>query len=127
MLERTKADNNLLEQRFEKLRKDYDSQLIQSDQLAGENKQRTQELRKKEESVQQLKQEVMRGNKVRDGIQRKLRSVEEQKADIESSRESLKQQINSLERGIKNYCVYFHVSIEFYLHVFTQNWRCRRG
>lgn len=95
------ADNSLLEQRFEKLRKDYENQLVQSDQLAGENKQRSMELRKKEEAVQQLKQEVTRGNKLRDGLQRRLRSTEEQKADIESSRESLKQQINSLERGRK--------------------------
>lgn len=100
MHERTLADNSLLEQRFAKLRVDYDNQLVQSDQLAGENKQRTLELRKKEEAVQQLKQEVMRGNKLRDGLQKRLRSVEEQKADVESSRESLKQQINSLERGI---------------------------
>ena len=36
---------------------------------------------------------------LRDGVQHKLRSVEEQKAEVESKRESLKQQMASLERG----------------------------
>ena len=94
------GDNSLLEQRLNKLRADYENQLMQSDQLAGENSQRTQELRKKEEEVQRLKQEVVRGNKLRDGLTKRLRSVEEQKADVESNRESLKQQIGSLERGV---------------------------
>ena len=46
-----------------------------------------------------LKQEILRINKIREGVQRKLRVVEEQKADIESKKESLKQQMTSLERG----------------------------
>lgn len=99
MHERTVADNSLLEQRFTKLKADYENQLLQSDQLAGENSQRTMELRKKEEEVQRLKQEIVRGSKVRDGLQKRLRSVEEQKTDVENNRERLKQQINSLERG----------------------------
>ena len=100
MHERALGDNNLLEQRFNKLKTDYENQLMQSDELAGENSKRSMELKRKEEEVQRLKQEIARGNKVRDGLQKRLRLVEEQKADVESNRESLKQQISSLERGV---------------------------
>lgn len=99
MHERTVTDNGLLEQRFHKLKTDYENQLIQSDQLAGENTQRNLELKKKEDDVQRLKQEIAQGTKVRDGLQKRLRLVEEQKAEVESNRERLKQQISSLERG----------------------------
>lgn len=104
MHERTVADNGLLEQRFSKLKTDYENQLIQSDQLAGENTQRSLELKKREEDVQRLKQEITRGTKLRDGLQKRLRSVEEQKAEVESNRERLKQQISSLERGVVIVC-----------------------
>lgn len=46
-----------------------------------------------------LKQEIIRVNKLREGLQRKLRGVEEQKADAESKRDALKQQMTSVERG----------------------------
>ena len=108
MHERALGDNSLLEQRFSKLKTDYENQLMQSDELAGENSKRSMELRRKEEEVQRLKQELTRGNKVRDGLQKRLRSVEEQKADVESNRESLKQQISSLERGA-GICMYMYV------------------
>ena len=47
-----------------------------------------------------LKQEITRGTKVRDGLQKRLCSVEEQKAEVESNRERLKQQISSLKEVI---------------------------
>ena len=116
MHERALGDNSLLEQRFSKLKTDYENQLMQSDELAGENSKRSMELRRKEEEVQRLKQELTRGNKVRDGLQKRLRSVEEQKADVESNRESLKQQISSLERGTGICTMYVH---ECVLHLCT--------
>ena len=106
MHERTLADNNLLEQRFTKLKMDYESQLTQSDQLAGQNTQMEMMLRKKDEEVNALKQEVVRGNKTKDGLQRKLRAVEAEKAEVENKRESLKMQINSLDRGLT---LYIHI------------------
>lgn len=108
MHERTVADNGLLEQRFSKLKTDYENQLIQSDQLAGENTQRSLELRKREEDVQRLKQEITKVTKMRDGLQKRLRSVEEQKAEVESNRERLKQQISSLERGVVYNSMYIY-------------------
>ena len=53
----------------------------------------------KEDEVNNLKQETQRLNKLRETIQRKLRTVEDSKADTEQSREILKSQITALERG----------------------------
>jgi hypothetical protein len=53
----------------------------------------------KEDDVGALKTETQRLNKMRETIQRKLRSVEDQKADTEQQRETLRGQINALERG----------------------------
>lgn len=52
-----------------------------------------------DEDIINLKQEVTRINKLREGLQRRLRNVEEQKADTESKRDALKQQMTSVERG----------------------------
>ena len=46
-----------------------------------------------------MKTETQRQNKMRETIQRKLRSVEDGKSDIEQQRETLKGQITGLERG----------------------------
>ena len=75
------------------------SLLPSSDQLAGENSEKNAELKLKEDEVAGLKGEISRLAKLREGVARKLRTVEEQKAEVESVRDSLKQQIASLERG----------------------------
>ena len=74
-------------------------QVDQSVELAERNRVMEKELLRKEDEVGRLKQEVVRWNKVKDGLNRKLRAAEEMKAELESKRESLKQQIGSLERG----------------------------
>lgn len=53
----------------------------------------------KEEEVSNLKQEIARIGKIRENLQRRLRNVEENKAEVERSRDTLKQSITSLERG----------------------------
>ena len=95
--ERVVKDNETLNQRLTKAQQDYENQLMQSDQLAGENSQKSAQL--KEEEILSLKLENGRVNKLRDGVQQRLRATEDQKADVESNRESLKQQIASLEKG----------------------------
>ena len=56
-------------------------------------------LQQKEEEVNNLKNETQKLNKLREGIQRKLRNVEEQKLDIDQQKETLKSQIIGLERS----------------------------
>ncbi|GFN90460.1 cilia- and flagella-associated protein 58-like, partial [Plakobranchus ocellatus] len=57
--------------------------------------------KQREEEVNNLKTETQRQNKMRETIQRKLRSVEDSKADIEQQRETLKGQITGLERELE--------------------------
>lgn len=49
-----------------------------------------------------MKSETQRLNKTRETIQRKLRQVEDNKAELEFQRETYKGQILGLERGKKN-------------------------
>lgn len=98
--ERCVKENDILNQRLNKAQHDYENQLMQSDQLAGENSQKNAELKLKEDEIGNLKSDISRINKVREGLNRKLRLMEDQKNDVESSRESLRQHIASLERGM---------------------------
>ena len=99
MHERAVQDNTLNQQRIEQLDSKNKEQLGLTMELLEKNTQMDMELRKRGEEVQRLKQEMVRGNKVRDGLQKRLKAAEEQKAELEGTRESLKQQISSLERG----------------------------
>lgn len=58
----------------------------------------------KEDEVSNLKQELARIGKIRENLQRRLRNVEESKAEVERSRDTLKQTITSLERGLNFTC-----------------------
>lgn len=57
----------------------------------------------KEDEINQLKQDTLRLTKMRETIQRKLRTVEDQKGDTEQQKETLKSQIIALERGNKTW------------------------
>lgn len=99
--ERTIKDAELLNSRLNKLSAEYESQLVNADILAQENQSRAAELKQREEEVNNLKAETQRQNKMRETIQRKLRSVEDGKSDIEQQRETLKGQITGLERELE--------------------------
>jgi len=49
--------------------------------------------------MNQLKAETQRLNKLRDGIQRKLRDVDNHKLEVEQQRETLRNQVLAMERG----------------------------
>ncbi|XP_064383730.1 cilia- and flagella-associated protein 58-like [Halichondria panicea] len=99
--ERTVKDNDILNQRLTKAQQDYENQLMQSDQLAGENSQKHAELKIKEEEVTGLKGEITRLSRLREKVARNLRSMEEQKMEVEGHREKLKQEIASMEREME--------------------------
>ena len=82
-----------------KKKEEYEQQMLRNEELAGQNVQQLSELNKREEDIGRLKQEIARVNRLRDGLQRKLRGVEEQKAEMEAQRDATKQQIASLEKG----------------------------
>lgn len=53
----------------------------------------------REEEVNQMRQEISKQTKMREVIQKRLHQMEEQKADVDVQRETLKAQIPGLERG----------------------------
>jgi flagellar biosynthesis chaperone FliJ len=56
-------------------------------------------LQQKDDEINQLKKETTRLNKVRETIQRRLRQIEDLKAEVEQQKETLKSQNLALERG----------------------------
>ncbi|XP_041476507.1 cilia- and flagella-associated protein 58-like [Lytechinus variegatus] len=100
LYERTQKDTDILNARFTKLQQDYETQLLNCDGLAQENQHRVNELKAKEDEIGNLKGDTTRLTKMRETIQRKLRNVEEQKAETEQAKETLKSQIVALEREI---------------------------
>jgi flagellar biosynthesis chaperone FliJ len=55
-------------------------------------------LQQKDDEINQLKKETTRLNKVRETIQRRLRQIEDLKAEVEQQKETLKSQNLALER-----------------------------
>ncbi|XP_071828537.1 cilia- and flagella-associated protein 58-like [Apostichopus japonicus] len=102
LFERTQRDTDILNTRLTKLQQDYDQQLVNCDSLAQENQQKFNDLKSKEDEINQLKQDTLRLTKMRETIQRKLRTVEDQKGDTEQQKETLKSQIIALEREIES-------------------------
>lgn len=101
MNERTVKEFDILNARFQKTQQDFENQLLICDHLAGENQQKVADLKSREDDVSSLKSEVQRLNKLREGIQRKLRSVDDQKVEVEQQKETLKNQISGLERELE--------------------------
>lgn len=100
--ERAAKDTELLNNRLLKLQQDYDTQLSAAEQLAQENNQKAIELKLKEDEVNNLKQDSIRLTRQREAIQRKLRTIEEQKIDTEHQKETLKNQISALDKELES-------------------------
>ncbi|XP_047127925.1 cilia- and flagella-associated protein 58 [Hydra vulgaris] len=99
--ERVIKDTELLNNRLLKLQQDFDAQLSGSELLMQENNQKAIELRAKEEEVNALKQDSLRLTRQREAIQRKLRTVEDLKIETDFHKETLKNQINALEKELE--------------------------
>jgi len=100
--ERALKDADVLNTRFQKMQHDYESQLLNNDALANDNAQKVHELKLREEEINLLKTDSSKLNKMKDNVQKKLRSIEDQKITIESDKELLRNQTINLEREIEN-------------------------
>lgn len=99
--EKATKDNDLLNTRLTKVQQDFESQLLNCDQLAAENGQKMLELKAKEDEINIMKQDSIRLTKMRETIQRKLRTTEDQKMEVEQQKEILKSQISGLEKELE--------------------------
>ncbi|XP_068709686.1 cilia- and flagella-associated protein 58-like [Montipora foliosa] len=100
--EKAMKDTDLLNARLTKVQQDFDQQLLNCDQLATENTQKAAELKAKEDEINGLKQDTVRLTKMREAIQRKLRTIEDQKMEVEQQKETLKGQIAGLEKELES-------------------------
>ncbi|KAG7516460.1 hypothetical protein JOB18_031669 [Solea senegalensis] len=94
-LEQTQVKNTKLQQECEQL-----SSL--KEHLSLENQQRANELKVRDEEVTQMRQEIAKQTKMREAIQKKLHHMEDQKADVDVQRETLKAQIVGLEKDLES-------------------------
>lgn len=101
LIEKATKDNDLLNTRLTKVQQDFESQLLNCDQLAAENGQKMLELKSKEDEINNMKQDSIRLTKMRETIQRKLRTTEDQKVEVEQQKEILKSQIGGLEKELE--------------------------
>ncbi|KAM6443368.1 cilia- and flagella-associated protein 58 [Liasis olivaceus] len=84
-----------------KLQLENEQHSLAIEQLMQENQQKTTELRTREDEVSQMRQEIGKLTKMREVMQRKLRVVEENKTQAECERDTLKNQINGLEKELE--------------------------
>lgn len=101
LVEKSTKDNDLLNTRLTKVQQDFESQLLNCDQLATENGQKMLELRSKEDEINNMKQDTVRLTKMRETIQRRLRTTEDQKMEVEQQKEILRSQIGGLEKELE--------------------------
>ncbi|XP_047199497.1 cilia- and flagella-associated protein 58 isoform X1 [Hippoglossus stenolepis] len=94
-LEQVQLRNTKLQQECEKL-----SSL--KDHLSLANLQNANELKMREEEVTQMRQAIAKQTKMREAIQKNLNQMEDQKADVEVQRETLRAQIAGLEKDLES-------------------------
>ncbi|XP_044226568.1 fasciculation and elongation protein zeta-1 isoform X2 [Thunnus albacares] len=94
-LEQMQVKNTKLQQECEQLSS-------VKEHLSLENQQNTNELKMREEEVNQMRQEISKQTKMREAIQKKFHQMEDQKADVDVQKETLKAQIVGLEKDLES-------------------------
>lgn len=101
ILERTLKDSDVLNTRFTKLQHEFETQVMNNDALANENARKVHELKAREDEVGTLKQDTTKLNRIKDNVQKRLKQLEDQKADIETEKELLRSTIQTLEKELE--------------------------
>ncbi|XP_069395852.1 cilia- and flagella-associated protein 58 isoform X2 [Paralichthys olivaceus] len=94
-LEQAQVKNTKLQQECEQLSS-------VKEHLSLENQQSANELKMREEEVSQMRQEIAKQTKMREAIQKKFHQMEDQKADVDVQRETLRAQIAGLEKDLES-------------------------
>uniref|UniRef100_A0A8C4GHZ6 Cilia- and flagella-associated protein 58 central coiled coil domain-containing protein n=1 Tax=Dicentrarchus labrax TaxID=13489 RepID=A0A8C4GHZ6_DICLA len=94
-LEQMQVKNTKLQQECEQLSS-------VKERLSLENQQGANELKMREEEVNQMRQEIAKQTKMRETIQKRFHQMEEQKADVDVQKETLKAQIAGLEKDLES-------------------------
>ncbi|XP_039537748.1 cilia- and flagella-associated protein 58 [Pimephales promelas] len=99
--EKTSKEMEQLQHRNTKLQQDNEQNSISLEQLSLQIQQQASDLKIKEEIATQLKQEISKLTKLREGVQRRLQLTQEQKVEVENQRETLRNQIIGLKREME--------------------------
>ena len=100
-LERTLKDSDVLNARFTKLQHDFETQVLNNDTLANENALKVHELKSREDEVNQLKADTSKLNRLKENVQKKIKQLEDQKAETENEKELLRSTILNLEKELE--------------------------
>ena len=108
MLRESKTQNdkltrefNQLNERLGKAQRDHDEQVHINVQLNAVNAERQLEIKVKEEEINSVRTETAKLAKLRESALGKIKVVERAKSDVETQRESLKNEIGNLERALE--------------------------
>ncbi|XP_074528557.1 cilia- and flagella-associated protein 58 [Halichoeres trimaculatus] len=100
--ERTTKDLEQTQMKNSKLQQESEQLSSVKDHLSLENQQITNELKLREEEVNHMRQELAKQSKMREVIQKKFHLMEDQKAEVDVQRETLKAQIAGLEKDLES-------------------------
>ncbi|KFO32350.1 Coiled-coil domain-containing protein 147 [Fukomys damarensis] len=99
--ERAAKELEQFQMRNSKLQQENEQHSLVCEQLSQENQQKALELKAKEEEIHQMRLDIGKLNKIREQIHKKLHQIEDQKAETEQHKETLKNQILGLEREVE--------------------------
>ncbi|XP_067350961.1 cilia- and flagella-associated protein 58 isoform X2 [Channa argus] len=102
LIERSNKELEQMQVKNAKLQQECGQLSLAKDHLSLENHQIENELRLREEEVSQMRQEVSKQIRIREGIQKKIHQMEEHKADADVQKEILKAQITGLEKDLES-------------------------
>lgn len=88
--EKLHKEYNQLNEKIQKLHHDLEDQIHTNTQLLAENSQKQVELKAKEDEINQIKNDSSRMTKLREQTCKKMKSLEEQKVDIEKQRDDMR-------------------------------------
>ncbi|XP_034093538.1 LOW QUALITY PROTEIN: cilia- and flagella-associated protein 58-like [Gymnodraco acuticeps] len=101
--ERSSKDLEQMQLKNNKLLQDSEQLSAAKQHLSLENQQNANELKIREDEVNQMRQEMAKQTKMRENIQKKFHQMEDQKSDVEVQRETLRAQIAALEKDLESY------------------------
>ncbi|XP_037125652.1 cilia- and flagella-associated protein 58-like [Syngnathus acus] len=91
-------DLELLQNKTNKLQRDRDHLVSLKEHHFWENQKNLNEIKVKDETINQMRHEISKERKLKEANQKKFRVMEEQKADVEVQRGILKTRITGLEK-----------------------------
>ena len=96
--ERHERDLQAQQQRTDKLSKDLQEQIQANAALIADNSRKQVELKTKEEQITRIRQEAQQVQRIREGLAKRVKTLEEQKLQSEKQCDALQSEITSLER-----------------------------